>query len=83
MESTETVAAVKEVEDHQGLGEDVTSEYIPPGQDEIVIPENVSGRNGYRQIQDEQEKGATRDRKNTDQFENDITLLKDYKEGRL
>lgn len=55
LESTETVAAVKEGEDHQGLGEDVTSEYIPPSQDEIVIPENVSGRNGYRQIQDEQE----------------------------
>lgn len=53
--SAETAAAVMEGEDHQGLGEDVTSEYIPPSQDEIVVPENVSGRNGYRQIQDEQE----------------------------
>lgn len=54
-EWTENFEAVNEKEDYQGLGEDVTAEYIPPSQDEIVIPENVSGRNGYQQIQDEQE----------------------------
>ena len=54
-ERTENFEAVNEEEDHQGLGEDVTAEYIPPSQAEIVIPENVFGRNGYQQIQDEQE----------------------------
>lgn len=54
-ERTENFEAVNEEEDHQGLGEDVTAEYIVPSQAEIVIPENVSGRNGYQQIQDEQE----------------------------
>lgn len=39
----------------QGIDEDITSDYIPPSQSEIVIPENVSGRNGCQQIQDEQE----------------------------
>lgn len=54
-ERTENFETVNEENDHQGLGEDVTAEYIPPSQAEIVIPENVSGRNGYQQIQDEQE----------------------------
>lgn len=54
-EGTDHSEAVNEGEDHQGLGADVTAEYIPPSQAEIVIPENVSGRNGYQQIQDEQE----------------------------
>lgn len=51
----ENFETVNNEEDRQGLGEDVTAEYIPPSRDEIVIPENVSGRNGYQQIQDEQE----------------------------
>lgn len=54
-EWTESFEAVDKEEDSQGLGEDVTAEYIPPSPAEIVIPENVSGRNGYQQIQDEQE----------------------------
>lgn len=41
--------------DRQGIGKDIVSDYLPPDQSEIVIPENVSGRNGYQQIQDEQE----------------------------
>lgn len=44
-----------EEEVEQGLGEEVTAEYIPSSPDKIVIPENVSGRNGYQQIKDEQE----------------------------
>lgn len=52
---TEDFEAVNGGEDRQGLGENVTAEYIPPSQAEIVIPENVSGKNGYQQIQDEQE----------------------------
>ncbi len=38
-----------------GMEEGITSDYIPPEQFAIIIPENVSGRNGYQQIQDEQE----------------------------
>lgn len=40
---------------NDSLEAEITSGYIPPGESEIVIPENVSGRNGYQQIQDEQE----------------------------
>ncbi|MGN0358712.1 MAG: transglutaminase domain-containing protein [Candidatus Fimousia sp.] len=40
---------------YQGIDEDTISDYLPPDQSEILIPENVSGRNGYQQIQDEQE----------------------------
>lgn len=54
-EETENIEAANDEEEYQGLGKDVKAEYIPPSQDEIVIPENVSGRNGYQQIQDEQE----------------------------
>lgn len=54
-EWTENFDVANDGEGQQGLGENVASEYIPPSQDEIVIPENVSGRNGYQQIQDEQE----------------------------
>ena len=41
--------------DRQGIGESVESDYLPPDQSKIVIPENVSGKNGYQQIRDEQE----------------------------
>lgn len=54
-ERIENLQVVEDEKDPQGLGEDVTAEYTPPSQAEIVIPENVSGRNGYQQIQDEQE----------------------------
>lgn len=54
-EQSEKIGSVNKEEGNEGLGEDVTAEYVPPSQAEIVIPENVSGRNGYQQIQDEQE----------------------------
>ncbi|MGN1180725.1 MAG: transglutaminase domain-containing protein [Suilimivivens sp.] len=41
--------------DHEGINENITSDYLIPDQAEMVIPENVSGKNGYQQIQDEQE----------------------------
>lgn len=41
--------------DNEGMEEGLVSDYIPPEQSQLVIPENVSGRNGYQQIQDEQE----------------------------
>lgn len=40
---------------NDGIAEGISSDYIPPEQSDIVVPENVSGRNGYQQIQDEQE----------------------------
>lgn len=39
----------------EGMETGITSEYIPPEQSELVIPENVSGKNGYQQVQDEPE----------------------------
>lgn len=41
--------------DSNGMDAGIVSDYIPPEQSWLVIPENVSGRNGYQQIQDEQE----------------------------
>mgnify|MGYP002715338042 CR=1 FL=1 len=38
-----------------GIAEEITSSYIPPNQAAIVIPAEVSGRNGYQQIQGENE----------------------------
>lgn len=38
-----------------GLSESIRPEYVAPEQSEIMIPENVSGRNGYQQIQEEGE----------------------------
>ena len=37
------------------IAETVTSGYILPDRDNIVIPENVSGRNGYQEVQEERE----------------------------
>ena len=34
------------------IAESAVSDYILPNQSEIVVPENVSGRNGYQQIQE-------------------------------
>jgi hypothetical protein len=48
-------SAVEAPDDSQGVEEGISSGYIPPEQSQIVIPEAVSGRNGYRQVQDEQE----------------------------
>ena len=48
-------SAVEAPDDSQGVEEGIYLTYIPPEQSQIVIPEAVSGRNGYRQVQDEQE----------------------------
>jgi len=37
------------------IGDDVVSDYTPPEQSEIIVPDEVAGRNGYQQIQDERE----------------------------
>lgn len=37
---------------NDAIVESAVSDYIPPEQSEIVVPENVSGRNGYQQIQE-------------------------------
>lgn len=36
----------------EGMAKGVASNYVPPSRSEIVIPENVSGRNGYEQLRD-------------------------------
>ncbi|MDE7273914.1 MAG: hypothetical protein K2N95_12775 [Lachnospiraceae bacterium] len=41
--------------ENEGIEEGIASDYIPPEESELVIPETVSGRNGYQQVQDEQE----------------------------
>lgn len=38
-----------------GLTSDIGTEYITPEQSDMLIPENVSGRNGYQRVQDERE----------------------------
>lgn len=45
----------KEPLEEDVIGESAVSDYILPNQSEIVVPENVSGRNGYRQIQENKE----------------------------
>lgn len=37
------------------IAESLVSDYILPNQSEIVVPKNVSGRNGYQQIQENRE----------------------------
>ena len=37
------------------IAESVVSDYVLPEQSEIVVPENVSGRNGYQQVQENSE----------------------------
>jgi len=39
----------------EGIADDIASEYLPPSQSELVIPQNVSGKNGYQEIQDARE----------------------------
>lgn len=41
--------------------EKTASDYVPPNQSDISIPDNVSGRNGYQQIQDSGENIAKED----------------------
>ena len=38
-----------------GLAENIYPEYIPPRQSDITVPEQVSGRTGYQQIQEERQ----------------------------
>ncbi len=45
LEWTENFETVNDEEGNEGLGEDVTAEYIPPSLAQIIIPENVAGRN--------------------------------------
>ena len=40
---------------NDAIAESIVSDYILPKQSEIVVPENVSGRNGYQQIQENSE----------------------------
>ena len=37
------------------IAESAVSDYILPNQSEMVVPENVSGRNGYQQVQENRE----------------------------
>lgn len=37
----------------EGLAEDIYPEYVPPKQSDLVVPAQVSGRNGYQQVQEE------------------------------
>ncbi len=54
-------------EERTGMGEEIASDYAAPDISEIVTPEKVSGRNGYQQIEGEQEQvdeSAAREIKN-------------------
>ena len=42
-------------EEAAGLIENINPEYISPEQSDVLIPESVSGRNGYQRVQDERE----------------------------
>lgn len=53
-ESAESEEGVPETEDaDSGILEDCESDYVAPDTSQIVVPENVSGKSGYRQIQDQ------------------------------
>jgi hypothetical protein len=39
----------------EGLAEDINRDYIPPRESELSVPENVAGKNGYQEVQDERE----------------------------
>ncbi len=39
----------------EGLAEDIVKDYIPPEESELSVPENVAGKNGYQEVQDERE----------------------------
>lgn len=40
---------------NDAIAESIVSDYVLPKQSEIVVPENVSGRNGYQQVQENRE----------------------------
>lgn len=64
-ESIERQRTDKEAEEYEpdemdilgrdAIAESVVSNYVLPEQSEIVVPENVSGRNGYQQVQENSE----------------------------
>ena len=43
---------IMDTSNSNSIAETVTSGYILPDRDNIVIPENVSGRNGYQEVQE-------------------------------
>ena len=45
---------IMDTSNSNSIAETVTSGYILPDRDNIAIPENVSGRNGYQEVQEEQ-----------------------------
>ncbi len=51
----ETMEETKPVEEKPGMEDGISSDYIPPDRSEVTMPEAMSGRNGYQQIEDEQE----------------------------
>ena len=48
-----TDSAVRDNTSSAGLRSDKSAEYIAPDESEIVVPDNVSGRSGYQQIEGE------------------------------
>ncbi len=42
-------------EEKQGMDEGIASDYVAPDRSRIVMPKAVAGRNGYQQIEEEQE----------------------------
>ncbi|MCM1136305.1 MAG: hypothetical protein NC400_12115 [Clostridium sp.] len=55
----------------EGLAEDIRPEYVSPDEAQLKVPEKVSGRNGYRQIEDE---GGQVDDETVRQLENQLGL---------
>ncbi len=41
--------------ENDSIAQDIASDYILPDRENIVIPENVSGKNGYQEVQEERE----------------------------
>lgn len=39
----------------EGLAQNIESDYIPPEESELSVPEKVAGKNGYQEVQDERE----------------------------
>ena len=51
----ESVEETEPAGEKSGMDEGVVSDYVAPDVSEIVMPEEVSGRNGYQQIKEERE----------------------------
>ena len=50
-----TQAGAENGAQEDSLRSDTTAEYIAPDESEIVVPDNVSGKNGYKQIEGDEE----------------------------